>query len=235
MIRQAFLDYADGRRNLCPMTWTIPIENAPHWLQSEGYTIEAEADPAQTEETMMGPVLQAILEDRFKLKIHRETREVAAYALTVAPGGPKLELFKEGSCVRRAAAEVSASSPSESRVLCTREWPNVPDTADLLIRAQGVTPKELCDCFLSGYIDDSHRFVMDETGLTGRFDIHLVFAPSDEPARVQFAKLQGYAIPNPTAPPLASAIEQQLGLQLKATTAPGEFLVIDHVEQPSSN
>ena len=43
-------------------------------------------------------MLQALLEDRFKLKIHRESREVAVYALTVAKGGPKLKPFKEGSC-----------------------------------------------------------------------------------------------------------------------------------------
>jgi|SRR5215475_5945077 len=48
---------------------------------------------------MMGPVLQTILEDRFRLKVHKEMREVQAYAPSVAKGGPKLQQFKERSCI----------------------------------------------------------------------------------------------------------------------------------------
>jgi uncharacterized protein (TIGR03435 family) len=48
---------------------------------------------------MNGPMLQALLEDRFKLKVHRETREIPVYVLTEAAGGPKIEPFREGSCV----------------------------------------------------------------------------------------------------------------------------------------
>ena len=47
---------------------------------------------------MSGPMMQKLLEDRFKLRIHRETREVPVYALTVAKSGPKLPPFQEGSC-----------------------------------------------------------------------------------------------------------------------------------------
>src|SRR5690348_10113856 len=47
---------------------------------------------------MLGPMMQRLLEDRFHLKIHRETRDGPVYLLTVARGGPKLRQFQEGSC-----------------------------------------------------------------------------------------------------------------------------------------
>jgi len=69
------------------------------WIHSGRYVINARAEGAPSEGTMMGLMLQALLEDRFKLKIRRENREVPVYALTVAKGGPKLPPFQQGSCL----------------------------------------------------------------------------------------------------------------------------------------
>jgi len=95
LIQQAYITYQNGRFN--PLARFVPIEGAKDWLESDLYTIEAKAEGTPTEETMQGPMLQSLLEDRFQLKTHRETREVPVYDLIVAKGGPKLQPF-DGSC-----------------------------------------------------------------------------------------------------------------------------------------
>ncbi len=103
LIAQAYGLFAGGHRN---PPWTMPpVEGGPAWLKSDRYEIVAKAAGDTSQDTMNGPMLQALLEDRFKLKVHRETREIPVYALTVAkagpephPLGPKLHPFKEGSC-----------------------------------------------------------------------------------------------------------------------------------------
>jgi uncharacterized protein (TIGR03435 family) len=76
-----------------------PLDGAPNWVESDHYSIVAKAGGGATENMMNGPMLQALLEDRFKLRIRRETREIPVYELAVAKGGLKLSPFKQGSCV----------------------------------------------------------------------------------------------------------------------------------------
>ena len=85
LINQAYLLFENGhfRIGLPP-----PIEGGPAWINSEAYEINARAEGAVALETMNGPLLQKLLEDRFQLKVHRETRQAPVYALTVAKGGP---------------------------------------------------------------------------------------------------------------------------------------------------
>ncbi len=94
LIEKAYGRFANGRRN--PPWAVVPVEGGPAWIHSDPYLI-SEGDPSL--ELMQGPMLQALLEDRFQLKMHRETREVPVYALTIAKGGSKLQPFKEGTCV----------------------------------------------------------------------------------------------------------------------------------------
>jgi uncharacterized protein (TIGR03435 family) len=68
-------------------------------MRSDRYLIDAKPERAAGQEMMNGPMMQALLEDRFRLKIHRETREVPAYALTAPKGGTKLQPFQQGSCL----------------------------------------------------------------------------------------------------------------------------------------
>jgi uncharacterized protein (TIGR03435 family) len=70
----------------------------PAWIYSDRYQIEVKAEGTPREEVMLGPMLQTLLEDRFNLKIHRETREVPAYELTVAKGGLKMQPVPPGRC-----------------------------------------------------------------------------------------------------------------------------------------
>jgi uncharacterized protein (TIGR03435 family) len=78
----------------------VPIKGGPDWIHSEVYEITAKAEGLLGVEMMQGPMLQALLEDRFQLKIHRETNGGPVYALTLAAGGSKLKPFQEGTCTK---------------------------------------------------------------------------------------------------------------------------------------
>ena len=85
-----------------------PIKRSPAWLRSDRYTIDARAAGPESIAMMRGPMMQALLEDRFKLKIHREDREVPVYELTLAKGRSKLRRAKEGSCIPQDRREPTA-------------------------------------------------------------------------------------------------------------------------------
>jgi uncharacterized protein (TIGR03435 family) len=90
LVQIAYIQYADGK--LKPPGRHVPISGGPPWIDSGRYSIDAKAEGIPGQNVMRGPMLQALLEDRFQLKIHRETREVPVYALTVAKGGLKLQI-----------------------------------------------------------------------------------------------------------------------------------------------
>jgi uncharacterized protein (TIGR03435 family) len=85
LIGNAYNAFADGHRN--PNAGDTPINGGPRWLHSASYDINAKAEGNPTVEMMLGPMMQKLLEDRFQLKIHRQTSEGPVYFLTVARGG----------------------------------------------------------------------------------------------------------------------------------------------------
>jgi uncharacterized protein (TIGR03435 family) len=246
LIREAYLRYPDGKLWPAPMDGlrdplisdrllNEPIKGGAAWVGSDRYTIEAEAEGTPEEAVTRGPMLQALLEDRFKLRMHSETREIPVYELTVANGGHKLKPAQEGSCIpwgRRASTPRPA--PEE------RTAANMP--CGLFIRSvrnegldvNGTTIAHLCRNF-SAVLD---RDVIDKTGIDGLFDIFLDIPPeprpADDPAGI------GLSTP-PTRPDpertfsAAKAALQKLGLRLLPAKGTGKFLVIDRVERPSEN
>src|SRR5580692_13185830 len=82
-----------------PLPRLIPVEGEPAWVKSDHYDLNVKVEGTPDGGVMRGAMLRALLEDRFKLKIHRETREVPVYDLTVARSGSKLKPTKDGSCV----------------------------------------------------------------------------------------------------------------------------------------
>ena len=92
---------------------------------------------------------------------------------------------------------------------------------------------EFSRIFLNGALD---RPVIDKTGITGRFDFHLEYAPDQATPRF----LPGGDVPDaapsdPPGPSIFTAVQAQLGLKLEPAKGPGEFLVIDSVVRPSDN
>jgi uncharacterized protein (TIGR03435 family) len=239
LIRDAYVVYADGL-HFFPLAY-VPIEGAPAWINSERYSIEAKAEGTASRIMMQGPMLQALLEDRFKLKIHRETREVPVYALTVAKGGPKIRPHEDGSCIplldtdnRPLPGQPFPTPPPGKRYCKYGGGLFGPDAVNIVFDFEGVTIDDMCRNFLNGRNGELERPVIDKTGLAGKFDIHLEFAPS-EATRQQFAEITGTPMGEPTAPSIFTAVQEQLGLRLEPTKGPGEFLVIDSVERPSPN
>lgn len=81
LIRIAYIEYANGRRNTV-VTIQPRVEGGPSWVLSERWAIAAKADGPASQSMMLGPMLQILLEDRFQLKIRRETREAPVFDLT---------------------------------------------------------------------------------------------------------------------------------------------------------
>ncbi len=93
-----YIQFANGQAPPARPLTRQPLQGGPDWIDSERYTIDAKPESPQTRAMMNGPMLQALLEDRFKLKIHRESKEVPVYALVVAKGGATLSATKPGGC-----------------------------------------------------------------------------------------------------------------------------------------
>ncbi len=239
LIRWAYLGFANGTAwpvsattglKIGPISSRVlyqAIKGSPAWINSDRYTIDAKSDSPESQEMMRGPMMQALLEDRLKLKIHREVREVPVYELTVAKGGPKLQKAQEGSCVTvdfaKGPPERTPGQPPT--VLCGMvRMSSTNDGLDM----HGATMADLCRQFSVSMEGD----VVDKTGLTGVFDVHLElslpdigYTPTDD----------GGAILIPTDGTAISIAVQKLGLKLERTVGPSEFLVIDSIERPSEN
>jgi uncharacterized protein (TIGR03435 family) len=205
----------------------IQVLGAPAWIDSDPFDITAKADNASVE-LMYGPMLQMLLEDRFSLKIHRATRELPVYTLTVARGGLKMQPTRPESCTPVDLKHISPRSPTDrppndlcGRASYGRNGPN--KTVD----AWGVTMAQFAAVTLSRV--DLDRSVVDRTGLAGQFDIHLEFAPEIGAGNT------GGDSPAELGPSLFTALQEQLGLKLSPDKAPVEVLVVDHIEKPSGN
>jgi uncharacterized protein (TIGR03435 family) len=190
------------------------------------YRVDATTNGNPSMEMMKGPMLQALLEDRFKLKIHRETRQGPVYALTVT-NGTKLKPFQEGSCTQMPSTRPLPPRPPGQRYC--ESFVGFAGSID----AKGSTLTEFSD-LLNLVLD---RPVIDKTGTTGRFDIHLEFVRDQATARLPEADPNGpvAAVPDPGKPTIFTAVQEQLGLKLTPSRGPVEALVIDHIERPSEN
>src|SRR4051794_34059110 len=94
------IQHAYGRR------WpaVLPVKGRPSWFASDLYEITGTAPADTPQATMEGPMLRAVLEDQFRLKLHEESPEGAIYELKVESAGPMLNRFTEGSCAAQPAA-----------------------------------------------------------------------------------------------------------------------------------
>jgi uncharacterized protein (TIGR03435 family) len=179
---------------------------------------------------MEGPMLQALLEDRFRLRVHRETREVPVYALTVAKSGPKIRAVPDGSCARPDFSIFPLPPPPADKQYCKsrgvggRKGPNT--TLDEDERSIDYF------CKLLGLVLD--RPIIDNTGLPGKYNFHLEFAIDQSTPHVPEALGDAGPDVHP-APSIFTVVQEQLGLKLEPVKGPREFLVIDHIERPAEN
>jgi uncharacterized protein (TIGR03435 family) len=220
LIQVAYNRYASGQLTSVKV---IPIEGGPDWIHSERFAIDAKSDGHPSIVMMQGPMMQAILEDRFKLKIHRETRQGPVYELALGKGSPKLKPLQDGSCTPAVVGRPLPPLPSGQR-LC-RNMVSPRGSVDF----EGGTLSMFVG--LLGMALDR-----PETGITDYFEIHLKFSPDDSaPLPPSTADPGSPAVGAADAPGIFQAIQEQLGLRLVPAKGPVDVLVIDHIEKPSGN
>jgi uncharacterized protein (TIGR03435 family) len=139
----------------------IQVQGAPAWLNSEQYVVEAKVDSsvadalqklsADDRRVVRRRMLQTLLADRFKLTVHRETKELPVYSFVIAKGGSKLREAKAG----------------EPRLYKAG--------ADGAVIYQAIPFAELVRTFA----DQLGRTIVDKTGITGTYDVTLKFSLDD--------------------------------------------------------
>ena len=191
------------------------LAGLPEWADSDKYDLaakpEGEGMPNDRQIKMM---VEKVLVERFKLKFHHEKRDMSVYVLSVGKTGPKLNK--------------SEADPNGLPGLGFRGLGK--------FLARNATMQDFANVMQTTALD---RPIVDQTGITGRWDFTLNWTPDE----FQFSDLGPRRPPAPAAaddnaakdPDLFTAIQQQLGLKLEATKAPADVIVIDHVEKPSEN
>lgn len=189
------------------------IVGAPGWVGTERWDIEAKTDGVRgtLKRDQLDAMLQRLLEDRFQLRTHRQSKKLPAYALVVAKGGPKLKPHP-----------ADGARPQERFGFGSANAANVPIA------------------YLAGQLSlGLDRPVLDRTGVQGRYDFTLEWTPASGEFSPTAFGLPPRAEPprpvDPNRPSIFTALQEQLGLRLKSTKAPVEILTIDHVELPSEN
>jgi uncharacterized protein (TIGR03435 family) len=195
--------------------------NVP-WLESDRYDMEARAPgPAPLPQLRLMP--RTLLEDRFKLTYHRETREMKIYSLTqVKPGtfGPGLVEIPNGEC----SAESTQQPALANGTPC-----DVVNMGAGRINGQRGRMSQLCDR-LSTLLAVT---VVDKTGLQGNYNISMTWAPDPDLEHTLIGDHPPASdVPGPS---VFTAVQEQLGLKLVAGKGPVEAIVIDSVEKASGN
>jgi uncharacterized protein (TIGR03435 family) len=222
----AYLVYPDGRTNTSAIA--PHVQGGPAWVNSDRYRITAKAEGAAGPELMKGPLMQALLEDRFKLKVHREQKEVSVYSLTVAKRGLKLQRA-EGCTPLDLTNPPPPPEPGHVAPKYCGRFALGRKGQSRTVDIDAMSMTEFAAQF-SGWLD---RPVIDKTGVVGLFGFHLQFAQDETtPAFVSLPADD----PSPSAgPSVFTAFQEQLGLKLESAKGPGDLLVIDSVERPSEN
>ena len=197
-------------------------------LQSDKFDVIATTDPGASQEQVF-LMLRALLAERFKLVVHRETRDLPIYALVIARKdgrlGPRLRPSNmDCSAVPSDSPTASAAAGGFVAEPC-KGLRNVPGKAT----GRAVTIPTLAR-LMSGWVDD-HRPVEDRTGLTGNFDIDLDWTP-DRPLPADAPALPAT---DSNGAGLFTALQEQLGLKVESTKNSIDMLVVDHAEHPTEN
>ncbi len=219
------------------------IEGGPSWVDGASYRIEAKTNPA-TDKNQMHLMLQSLLEERFKLKLRRESREMQVYSLVVAKDGPKLLKAKLDENGNQVDAVPQPSSPEASSEKTKpagkgkRDWRLSPQLfgygdgpdGQMEFWATAISVTRFADWL----IELTDRKVIDKTGITGLYDINFKWAND----RLNQTKNNGTGanpLPEISGPSLFKAFQDQLGLKLELDKVTFEFIVIDSAEKPSEN
>jgi uncharacterized protein (TIGR03435 family) len=193
------------------------VVGGPDWVRdSEKYDVVARSVEGLSGGDAMRTILRAVLEDRFKLKTHRATRELPVFTLLpVRPGtpGPRLKPSPV-TCV--AGPITPDAAQADTRPRCELEMPSG------RIIGAGIDMRLLA----SSLATLLNRPVVDRTGFSGGFDVDVEYLPQ--------GGAQGRAVAG-DGPQLVTALQEQLGLRVEGDRAEVEVIVVDSIERPTDN
>ena len=214
----ALLSYAYGPPNgslLKPQ-----IIGAPEWVNSDRFEVQAKLPrdgvAATIERTKQ--MLQSLLQERFQLKAHRESRNLPVYNLVLIKNGPKLSMDQTPPDPRQGFIQFSSSRDQQATL--PRGAIRIITEASGVALSGTAIPVSQVVSLLQGRSD---RMIFDKTDFSGLFDIHLEFSPTATTSVTAESDVS-----------LFTAI-QEIGLKLESAKAPVEVLVIDSVLKPSVN
>lgn len=198
------------------------ILNAPDWAKTDHYDVEAKpaGDGPLPPIRELRDMTQSLLEDSFRLKAHRETRDLPVYNLILTKAGPK-----------RSADQTPPDPHSATISIATEGVPQSPLSRGAIRMTMGQATTTLdgtavsISQIMSMLRSKSDRIVIDKTAFTDLIDVHLTFRQDLAPESNSS---------DPTAPSLFTAIEE-IGLKLEPAKAPIEVLVIDYAQRPREN
>lgn len=196
----------------------------PGWIDSDRFDIEARSQDmgAVPDRERMMAMVRSLLEDRFRLKVHHETRELPVYELTVAKSGLKIKLSPDQS-------EPLPPPPGELGTGPGRGSLSFNSAGTLNAIAIRLGP------FVNSLSQQLGRPVVDKTGLTGLYDFALKWTPDSTQAADAPGPSQNTLAPDSSAPSIFTAIQEQLGLRMASARAPQDVIFIDSVEHPLEN
>ena len=215
------------------------LEGGPDWVASDRFDILARSERAVpvtgaffSGQDALRMMMRTLLADRFKLAMHKETKELPIFELVLARPdrklGPNLRPAKVDCAAQAAAAAKGAAPPASSG----QPGPGscLLNINPISIRGGGATMAMLGNLLVGA----AQRLVIDRTGLAGNWDFEVKYTPdqSQLPPGMSLADAPGV---DPNGPSLFTALEEQLGLKLRPARGPVEVLVIDSVQQPTPN
>lgn len=228
------------------------IVGGPSWQMSDKFDIVAKAEDG-TARTMQAvlPLVKALLADRFKLKVHTETRELPIYALVIAREDKKLgpdikpstsdcsnaqaENQKRAEALAKGGPAALASVlPRPGETMTCSIGPGAMRAGAFGMRANGQAISILTQLLTQV----TGRIVQDQTGLTGLYDWEMTFDPEILMRLASQAGVNlpaGINLPTSDSPSMLTALREQLGLKLDSRRGPVEVLVIDGAELPTPN
>lgn len=199
------------------------------------YDIDAATSGQTPAGKITGPLLRKLLEDRFQLKVHRETRQLPVYELKVAKGGIKLPRTT-GGCTPSTLDAPPAPAPPPRDSQAPVFFCGHPRTGarglNRTLEGRGVSMDALAQTLSQ---TELNRTVLNKTGLTGAFDMNLTWEVDPAAPGLDDGRGGPRIQDSSEKASILTALQEQLGLKLEAGRGPVEVLVIDRIEQPSAN
>lgn len=190
------------------------LVNAPAWMETDKFDIVMQPDlPGAPSVVQVKSMMRKLLVSRFGLKFHADKREMSAYVLTVAKGGPKM-----------------TKSEAEPNTPDSFFFPKLGNQANLVVR--NATMDDFVHGMQGAVFD---RPVVNRTGIEGRWDCMLKWTPDETQFAIFNLKLTPTTDATDVPPPIFTAIQEQIGLKLDAQKTMVDVMVLDHVEKPSDN